>query len=122
MFISVLVRRLRPVKTYDEFLAAWYPDNGFGVPMRGPILARNVADEQEFLTFGFIDLPDRERLDRALALVAAQESVRHERIAEVIESTTVRGIYEVVDQFDFSTDESVVRGRPAELNQPSSQR
>jgi hypothetical protein len=33
----------------------------------------------------------------------------------VIESTTVRGIYEVVDEFDFSTDESVDRSRPAGL-------
>jgi hypothetical protein len=30
----------------------------------------------------------------------------------VIESTSVRGIYEVIDEFDFSTDETVERGRP----------
>jgi hypothetical protein len=115
MFISVLVRRLRPGKTYEDFLAAWYPDKGFGFPGRGPILARNVEDEREILAFGFIDLPGRQRLEQEMARVAAQEAVRHERIAEVIESTTVRGIYEVVDEFDFSTDESVDRGRPAGL-------
>jgi len=114
MFISVLVRRLRPGKTYQDFLAAWYPDKGFGISGRGPILARNVADEQEILAFGFVDLPDRERLEQELTRVAAQEAVRHDRIAEVIESTTVRGIYEVVDEFDFSTDESVARGRPGQ--------
>jgi hypothetical protein len=34
------------------------------------------------------------------------------RIDEVIESTQLRGIYEVLDEFDFSTDETVARGRP----------
>jgi hypothetical protein len=115
MFISVLARRLRPGKTYEDFVAAWYPDKGFGFAGRGPILARNVADEREILAFGFIDLPDREHLEQALARVSAQEAVRHDRIAEVIESTSIRGIYEVVDEFDFSTDASVERGRPAGL-------
>jgi hypothetical protein len=45
--------------------------------------------------------------------IAAQESVRHDRIDAVIESTTLRGIYEIEDEFDFSTDETVARGRPA---------
>jgi hypothetical protein len=116
MFISVLVRRLRPGKTYDDFLAAWYPEKGFGFPGRGPILARSVDDEREILAFGLIDLPDRGQLEQALARVAAQEAVRHDRIAEVIESTTVRGIYEVVDEFDFSTDASVERDRPPGLS------
>jgi hypothetical protein len=44
--------------------------------------------------------------------LAAQEAVRHDRIDEVIESTVVRAIYGQLDEFDFSTDESVAAGRP----------
>jgi len=113
MFISVLARRLKPGKTYEDFVAAWYPDKGFGIPSRGPILARNTADEREILAIGFIDLPDRQSLDEAMARIAAQEADRHDRIAAVIESTTLRGIYEVSDEFDFSTDATVAAGRPA---------
>jgi hypothetical protein len=29
-----------------------------------------------------------------------------------LESTTVRGIFELTHSFDFSTDETVARGRP----------
>jgi hypothetical protein len=112
MFISVLVRRLREGKTYDDFVEAWYPDKGFGFKGRGPMLARNLDDEREILAFGFIDLPDRGDVEKALQRVGEQEAVRHDRISDVIESTTVRGIYELVDEFDFSTDESVARGRP----------
>jgi hypothetical protein len=41
-----------------------------------------------------------------------QEVVRHDRLADVVESTTVRGIFELTHAFDFSTDETVARGHP----------
>jgi hypothetical protein len=113
MFIAVFVRRLRPGKTYDDFIDAWYPDKGFGFPGRGPFVARDLEDERELLTVGFVDLPDREQLGDAMQRVAAQEAVRHDRIDAVIESTTLRGLYEVEAEFDFSTDATVARGRPA---------
>lgn len=112
MFIAVLVRSLRPGKTYEDFLEAWYPDRGFGFGGRGPIVARSVDDDRELLTIGFVDLPDRAGLAEAGERIAAQEAVRHDRVDAVVESTELRGIYEVVDEFDFSTDESVAEGRP----------
>ena len=112
MYISVLARTLRPGATYSDFVDAWYPERGFGVPGRGPYTARSIADERQILAVGFVDVPDRRALDEGLARVAAQEAVRHARIDEVIESTQLRGIYELLDEFDFSTDESVARGRP----------
>jgi hypothetical protein len=113
MFISVLARQLKPGKTYDDFVAAWYPEKGFGFPGRGPFLARNVDDEREIIAVGFVELDSEAELDDALARVAEQEATRHTKIDDVIESTTLRGIYEVVDEFDFSTDETVARGRPS---------
>jgi hypothetical protein len=115
VFVTVLVRRLKPGKTYDDFLRAWYPDNGFGFPGQGPFLARNVDDPAEILAYGLVDLPDRASLDRELSRVAQQESARHNRLADVVESTTVRGIYELTHAFDFSTSETVARGRPPAL-------
>jgi hypothetical protein len=112
VFISVLVRRLKPGKTYDDFVDAWYPDKGFGFGGRGPILARNLEDDREILAIGFIEL-ERDQLPATMERIAAQEAVRHDRIDEVIDSTTLRGIYEIEDEFDFSTDETVARGRPA---------
>lgn len=112
MFVSVLVRRLRPGKTYEDFVAAWYPERGFGVPAR-VATARNVADEREILTFGMHDVEMTvDELGEALARVAEQEATRHDRIDAVIESTKVQAIYEVLDRFDFSTDQSVAAGRP----------
>ena len=113
MFIAVLVRRLRPGRTYEDFVKAWYPDRGFGIAVRGPVLGVNVDDEREILTLSFIDLTSREQLEAELQRVADQERMRHDRLAEVIESTTVRAIYEQRDEFDFSSDDTVAQGRPA---------
>ena len=111
MFVAVFVRRLREGKTYEDFLEAWYPDKGFGFGGRGPITARSLTDEREILTIGFVDLASDE-LNDAMARVADQESVRHDRLDDVIESTELRALYEQLDEFDFSTDESVAAGRP----------
>lgn len=116
MFVSVLARRLREGRGYEDFVRAWYPDKGFDLPGRGPILARNLADEREILALGFVDLSSREELEAATSRLARQEAVRHGRIEEVIDSTSLRGIYEVAEEFDFSTDESVRRGRPSYLD------
>jgi hypothetical protein len=113
VFIAVLVRRLRPGRTYEDFVNAWYPDRGFGIAVRGPVLGVNVDDEREILTLSFINLTLREQLEAELQRVADQEHLRHDRLADIIESTTVRAIYEQRDEFDFSSDESVARGRPA---------
>jgi hypothetical protein len=116
VFVSVLVRRLRAGKTYEDFVAAWYPERGFGMPAR-VATARNVADEREILTFGMHDVDlTLDELAAALGRVAAQESDRHDRIDAVVESTSVREIFEVLDRFDFTTDESVARSRPDRLS------
>jgi hypothetical protein len=112
VFVAVLIRTLREGKTYDDFVRAWYPDKGFGVGGRGPILAESVQNEREMLTLALMDISDRAELEEVLQRVGEQEEVRHERIAEVIESTTLRGLYEVRDEFDFSTDETVEARRP----------
>jgi hypothetical protein len=112
-YCAVLVRRLREGKTYDDFVAAWYPDKGFGFAEGwGPMTARNLADEREILTFALFKLAEGESIDAAMERIGAQEAGRHDRIGEVIESTTLRGAYEVLDEFDFSTDETVEAGRP----------
>lgn len=113
MFMAVLARRLRPGATVDDFVRAWYPERGFGAPVRGPVLGRDVADEREIITVAYVDLPGRDALGEALERVAAQEATRHERIDAVVESTRVHAIYEVLAEYDFSTDATVARDRPA---------
>jgi hypothetical protein len=50
--ISVLTRRLREGKTYEDFHEAWLPDHGFGFPTR-VVSALRVDDDREVITIGF---------------------------------------------------------------------
>jgi hypothetical protein len=101
MLCSILVRRLKEGASYDDFHRAWFPDQGFGVPARVRN-ARRVDDPSELLSVGFVDLPISE-LATGLERVAAAEQRRHDRIIDVIESTVIAGIYEVLDDYDFSS-------------------
>ncbi|MEJ8574299.1 hypothetical protein [Microbaculum marinum] len=111
MFVAVLVRRLKPGMTYEDFLRAWYPDKGSGLAGPETILGRNLTDESEILALTQLDLPDVSALQDALQRIGEQEAVRQIRMSEVVESTTVRSVYEVTDEFDLSTDEAVAAGR-----------
>jgi hypothetical protein len=101
MLCSILVRRLKEGASYEDFHRAWFPDQGFGVPARVRN-ARRVDDPRDLLSVGFLDLPV-EHLAAGLERVAAAERRRHDRITEVIESTVITGIYEVLDDYDFSS-------------------
>jgi hypothetical protein len=101
MLCSILVRRLKEGLSYEDFHQAWFPDQGFGVPARVRN-ARRVDDPRELLSVGLVDRRVEE-LATGLERVAAAERLRHDRIAEVIESTVITGIYEVLDDYDFSS-------------------
>jgi hypothetical protein len=109
MFVSVLVRRLKDGRSYQDFKIAWYPRTGFGVPTR-VINAVRRDDPSEIISIGFVDA-DAETLKAVLARVAAAEASRHERIEAVIETTTHRALYEIVDDQDFSNSPRPYRNR-----------
>lgn len=69
MFIAVVGRRLRPGASVHDFVGAWYPERGFGVPGRGPILARDEPDAREILTLAIRD--ETVECDRPTAAVGA---------------------------------------------------
>jgi hypothetical protein len=100
MIVSVFRRRLKEGRTFDDFKRAWEADTGFGVPTR-VFSAVSLGDPREVLSVGFVDM-DTADLETGIAEVAGQEQVRHERIDEVIESTELRTMYELVGEHDFS--------------------
>jgi hypothetical protein len=61
--------------------------------------SRRPAD---VISIGFVDIA-ADQLEKRLAEVAAQEHVRHERIDTVVESTTLRRMYAVRAEHDFTT-------------------
>ena len=94
MYIVILIRKLKPGKTYQDFVEAWYPDKGFDIPVQGPDLGINISDNREIAAVAYLDIADRPTLDK------------------VIEETTVRAVFEGAGRYDFSSDETVEATRP----------
>jgi hypothetical protein len=100
MIVSVFVRRLKPDATFQDFVREWEADEGFGVPTR-VFNAQSLTDPREVISIGFVAV-EAEQLAEWLSTAPAPETVRHERIDTVIESTTLRCMYELRTEHDFS--------------------
>ena len=100
MIISVLTRRLREGKTYDDFRAAWERQGGFGIPTR-VVTGQGLEDPRDIVTIGFADLEPSE-IEAFLNRVAPEESRRHDAIAEVIEPEMTRAYFVQVADDDLS--------------------
>ena len=100
--ITVLIRRLREGKTYEDFRAAWLPEQGFGFPAR-VVSARRAGDDREIVTIGFSELDEAEA-EAQLQRIGPQEQRRHDRIDAVIEPEMTRRFYVQVAEDDFTGD------------------
>jgi hypothetical protein len=98
--ISVLTRRLREGRTYEDFREAWLPDQGFGFPTR-VVSAQRVDDEREVITIGFSEL-DESEAEAQMQRIGPQEHRRHERIDAVVEPEMTRHFYVQVAEDDFT--------------------
>lgn len=100
MIVSVFVRRLKPECTFQDFIAEWEADVGFGVPTRvfnGP----SLDDPRTVISIGFVAAtPDDVRA--WLSSGPVSEEARHQRIDTVVESTELRAMYEVGTEHDFT--------------------
>jgi hypothetical protein len=100
MIVSVFVRRLKPGATFQDFVREWEADEGFGVPTR-VFNAQSLTDPREVSSIGFVAV-GAEQLAEWLSTAPTSEAVRHQRIDTVIESTTLRCMYELHTEHDFS--------------------
>lgn len=106
MIVSVFVRRLKEGHTFEDFVREWEADTGFGVPTR-VFNAQSLEDPRDVISIGFVAV-SVEELRQGLSSMAAPEAVRHERIETVIESTSLRCMYEVKTEHDFTLDPSQI--------------
>jgi hypothetical protein len=100
VIVAVFVRRLRDGVSFEDFIAAWEADKGFGVPAR-VFNAVSLDDPREILSIGFVDI-EASAFETAMGGVAEQEAVRHSRIDEVVETTALRAFFDLRSEHDFS--------------------
>ena len=114
MIVSVRVRRLKEGRTYDDFVAEWEADEGFGMPTR-VFAAQSLEDPRDVITIGFVAASPDELAEWSAA-TSAPEAARHARIDTVIESTKLRAFYELGGEFDFTASpRRIAAGSPESL-------
>jgi len=114
MVLSVFIRRLKPGATFEDFVREWGADEGFGVPTR-VFNAQSLTNPREIISIGFVAV-EAEQLAQWLSAAPVSEAVRHKRIDSVIEATTLRCMYELHTEHDFShLPQQIDIGSPASL-------
>ena len=112
MYLSTLVWTLRPDKTYDDFVRAWYPDECSEIPST-LYLGVNINDKSEVVSIGLHETDmARDELAQSLLQTSARETERSRRIGEVVESSRPGSFFRVRDTFDLFTPESFDANRP----------
>ncbi len=93
MIIAVFARKLRPGVPVDRFVAAWAPDGDEPYPA-GVEVALDPADDRRILTVIRFD-GGMSEFQAAIPRLIHPES--RARLAELVESTELEGVYETVD-------------------------
>jgi hypothetical protein len=101
MIVSVFVRRLKEGATFEQFEAEWAADEGYGIPTR-VFNARSLQDPRDVLSIGFVTATAAE-FAQWLAEEPSHDAERHDRVATVIESTTLQAIYDLRSEHDFTS-------------------
>lgn len=92
MLRAVFVRTLKAGVTYEQFKQAWVPEDVDGYPGKVSV-SRNVADDRQVITVLELDMSLAEFEDKRTALTRPDAL---ERLAEIVETTELGGLYEEV--------------------------
>ena len=99
MFVSILTRKLKSGKTYEDFRKAWYHTVGFGTPCK-LYSAINAFDQREIIVVGLGEIaPGQDPMD--ILRIDVKERLDHP-LEAVIEPEIGRTFGIVVSEDDFS--------------------
>jgi hypothetical protein len=110
--ISILTRRLKEGKTYEDFRKAWYHTAGYGAPTK-LYTAINVFDQREIIVVGIGEItPEQDPMK--ILRIEVKERLENPLDA-VIEPEIGRTFGIVVSEDDFSPA-GKIKYKPASIN------
>lgn len=112
LVISILTRRLKRGKTYEDFRKAWYHTVGFGTPCK-LYSAINAFDQREIIVVGLANIdPEQNPMD--ILRIDVKERLDHP-LEAIIEPEIGRKFGIVVSDDDFSPV-GEMEFKPASIN------
>ena len=109
--VSIITRRLKEGKTYEDFRKAWYHTVGFGTSNK-LYTALNVNDPREIIVMGFVE-SEMEEFLKGLE-IDVKERLENP-LDDVIEPEIGRKFGMVISEDDFS-DEGVMEYKEPSIN------
>jgi len=106
--VSIITRRLKEGKSYDDFRKAWYHTVGFETPNKMYTMI-NAFDPREVVVIGFTEM-DLEHFRKGLK-IEVKERLSHP-LDDVIEPETGRTFGLMVSEDDFSAAGATVYKTP----------
>ncbi|MGZ7043837.1 MAG: ROK family protein [Methanobacterium sp.] len=117
--VSIITRRLKEGKTYEDFRKAWYHTVGFGTPTN-MITALNAHDPREVIVMGFVEA-DIEDYEEGLK-IDVKERLENP-LDDVIEPDIGRKFGIIISEDDFSNEgklkyeEPTINGEKTDLEE-----
>jgi len=93
MLRAVFVRTLRAGVTYEQYVDAWAPQDLDGSYPARISVARNATDDRQVITILELDMSMAEFEEQRAALTRPDAL---ERLAEIVDTTELQGVYEDV--------------------------
>lgn len=109
--VSIVTRRLKEGKTYEDFRKAWYHTVGFGTPTN-MVTAINAHDPREVIVMGFVEA-DIDGFEEGLKIDVKERL--DNPLDDVIEPEIGRKFGIIVSEDDFS-DEGDLEYKEPSLN------
>jgi hypothetical protein len=110
--ISIITRRLREGKTYEDFRKAWYHSIGFGTTTK-LYTAINAFDQREIIVIGFVEIKPGQDPVKILQIDVKERL--DNPLEAVIEPTIGRTYGILVSEDDFSST-GKIDYKPASIN------
>ncbi|MCZ3365176.1 MULTISPECIES: hypothetical protein [Methanobacterium] len=109
--VSIITRRLKEGKTYEDFRKAWYHTVGFGTSSK-LYTALNVNDPREIVVMGFVESKMEEFME---GLEIDVKERLENPLNDIIEPEIGRKFGMIISEDDFS-DEGVIEYKEPSIN------
>jgi hypothetical protein len=108
---AVYVRKLKPDITIDQFVESWMPEQHTRLSYPAAVsIAQSLTNPRQVISVFDVDV-EASRFAEVLPGIVHPDS--EARLASIVESTQLEGVFALVDQFGTGHADAEAAGRPS---------
>lgn len=111
MLRAVYIRKLKPDITIDQFVESWMPEQHTRLSYPAAVsIAQSLTNPRQVISVFDVDVEASRFADVLPGLVHPDSEAR---LASIVESTQLEGVFALVDQFGTGHADAEAAGRPS---------